>query len=321
MQQRSVGSLKVSVVGIGCGNVGRELDLERTREIVGAALDAGMNYFDTADVYGRQADGKTYSEVYLGRAVKDRRSECVIGTKFGSRLAPGSDGARPEYVKSACEASLRRLGTDYIDIYQLHHPDPRTPIEDTLGALAELVQEGKVLQIGASRFEARHLREAAAAAASGGPRFVSVQSEYSLMLRGDKRELIPECERQGVAFLPFFPLFHGLLTGKYQRGQVPRAGTRLAGDPRPGRPLDILSDRNFDIVDALAAFAAERGHTLLELAFAWLLARPSVSSVLAGATSAAQVAANAAAAAWSLTPDEVAAVGDLAPVTDSPGQL
>jgi len=314
MEHRNVGILSVSVVGIGCGNFGRELDQARTTEVVSAAIDHGINFFDTADVYGRQADGKTYSEVYLGEAVKHRRAEVIIGTKFGSRFAEGSDGASPEYVKRACEGSLRRLGTDYLDLYELHHPDPLTPIADTLGALTELIDEGKVREIGASRFTGADLAEAKAAAGDGRS-FVSVQSEYSLMLRDDERELIPEIERQGVAFLPFFPLFHGLLTGKYHRGEVPAEGSRLAGGPRPGRPLDILSDRNFDIVEGLEAFAAERGHTLLDLAFAWLLARPATACVLAGATKPSQVAANAAAPEWRLTPDEVAAIDRIAPLS------
>lgn len=317
MRYRKIGSLNVSMIGIGCGNVGRELDAESSAIVINAALDRGMNFFDTADVYGRAADGSTHSEEFLGLAVKHRRSEAIIGTKFGSKLDEARQGARPEYVKSACEASLRRLGTDYIDVYQIHHPDPTTPIADTLGALADLVAEGKVREIGCSRFEAPDLRHAAEVAKSGQPRFVSVQNEYSLMLRGAEQALMPECEHQGVAFLPFYPLFHGLLTGKYHRGEVPAEGTRLSRGPRPGRPLDIMSDRNFDIVEGLTAFAARRGHSLLELAFAWLLAQPSVGSVLAGMMTVDQVEANVRMSDWQLTPDEVAEVSRLAPITAS----
>jgi len=214
-------------------------------------------------------------------------------------------------VIEAVERSLRRLGTDHIDLYQLHRPDPATPIADTLGALDGLVHQGKVRQIGCSNFSAEQLREAEAAAGPGGTRFVSVQNHYNLVHREDEAEVIPECRQLGLAYLPFFPLASGLLTGKYTRGEAPPEGTRLQrwGD----RAAGFLTDRNFDIADALSAWAADRGHSLVDLAFAWLKARDVVASVIAGATTAEQVRTNAAAGTWNLTPGEVAEVDALAP--------
>jgi aryl-alcohol dehydrogenase-like predicted oxidoreductase len=272
---------------------------------VEAALDAGITFFDTADSYGD-------SEERLGQALGRHRDEVVIGTKFGSPVgAGGTGGAAPGYVIEAVERSLRRLGTDHIDLYQLHRPDPATPIADTLGALDGLVHQGKVRQIGCSNFSAEQLREAEAAAGPGGTRFVSVQNHYNLVHREDEAEVIPECRQLGLAYLPFFPLASGLLTGKYTRGEAPPEGTRLQrwGD----RAAGFLTDRNFDIADALSAWAADRGHSLVDLAFAWLKARDVVASVIAGATTAEQVRTNAAAGTWNLTPGEVAEVDALAP--------
>jgi aryl-alcohol dehydrogenase-like predicted oxidoreductase len=237
----------------------------------------------------------------------------LIATKFGSPLVgdqnPG--GAQPAYVRSAVDRSLAKLGTDHIDLYQLHRPDLDTPIGDTLAVLNELVVAGKVREIGCSNFSAAQLQEAEAAVAAGAARFISVQNHYNLLERGDELEVIPECERLGIAYLPYFPLASGMLTGKYNRNQPPPEGTRLqkAGD----RMGSVLSAENFDVVEALSAWAAERGHSLLDLAFAWLLAKPVVSSVIAGATKPAQIVANAAAGDWRLTPDEVAELDALAP--------
>lgn len=304
MQKRKIGSLEVSVVGLGCNNFGTRIDEAATVEVVGAALDAGIDFFDTADVYGR---GK--SEEYLGRALGGRRGAVVIATKFGSTMDEQRRGARPEYVRRAAEDSLRRLGTDYIDLYQIHRPDPEVPIADTLGALDELVRAGEVREIGCSNFSADQLREAEAAA-RGGARFASVQNEYSLLHRHPEPETLPECERQGLAFLPYFPLASGLLTGKYRRGREAPQGTRIT---EGGWRSDVLTDENLERVEGLVAFAEGRGHTLLELAFSWLLARPSVASVIAGATSPAQVRGNAAAVGWRLTGAELAEVDATVP--------
>ena len=290
MEKRRIGSLEVSLVGLGCNNFGRRLDEQATAAVVDAALDAGINFFDTADVYGG-----TKSEEFLGRVFGPRRDDVIIATKFGAKLDDQRRGARPEYVRQAAEDSLRRLGTDRIDLYQLHTPDPETPIEDTLGALGELVKAGKVREIGCSNFSAEQLRAAEAAVKDGAARFVSVQNEYSLLRRDPEAEVLPECERAGIAFLPYFPLASGLLTGKYRQGQPLPEGTRLNAESKQ------LTERNLALVEALIQFAESRGHTLLELAFSWLAACPVVASVIAGATSAQQVRANVAAAGWQLT--------------------
>ena len=295
METRKVGSLHVSVVGLGCNNFGRRLDAAQTAAVVDAALDAGINFFDTADVYG---GGQ--SEEFIGRALGSRRNAVVIATKFGNRMEGQGSGASAAYVRQACEASLRRLGTDYIDLYQLHRPDPQVPIAETLGALDELVRAGKVREIGCSNFSAEQIREAEAAHA-GGARFVSVQNEYSLLKRDVERDVLPECERAGLTFLPYFPLASGLLTGKYRRGEPAPSGSRLAGGGRANQ----LSDQNLAIVEELIRFAEARGHTILELAFSWLLTRPVVASVIAGATKPEQVHANTGAAQWRLTADEL----------------
>ncbi|MFL5576966.1 MAG: aldo/keto reductase [Gemmatimonadaceae bacterium] len=299
MEHRRIASLEVSVIGLGCNNFGSRIDAAATARVVDAALDAGIDFFDTADIYG---DGK--SEEYLGRALTGRRDRAVVATKFGHARSPFGAGAKPDHVRRAAEGSLRRLGMEVIDLYWLHQPDPGTPIADTLGALQELVREGKVREIGCSNFSAEQLREAEAAA-RGGARFVAVQNEYSLMHREPEREVLPECERLGVAFVPYFPLASGLLTGKYRRGRPVPQGTRLAGGGRFG---ELLSERNLAVVEELVSFAESRGRTLLELAFSWLLAHRAVASVIAGATKPEQARANAAAAEWRLTPEELAAV-------------
>ena len=303
METRRIGSLEVSVVGVGCNNFGWRIDEDATAEVVGAALDAGINFFDTADTYGG-----TQSEEFLGRALGKRRDEVVIATKFGSQVDEQRKGASPEYVKRAVEDSLRRLGTDRIDLYQLHRPDPDVPISETLGALDELVQAGKVREIGCSNFSAEQLREAGDAASDGAARFASVQNEYSIMHREPESEVIPECERLGVALIPYFPLASGLLTGKYRKGQALPDGTRIG---EGGRFSELLSDQNMDVVESLIEFAGSRGHTVLDLAFSWLAAQPTVASVIAGATSPAQVRSNAAAAGWTLSKAEVDEVEEI----------
>jgi len=303
MRTRSlgVGGPDVSVVGLGCNNFGSRVDERGTRAVVDAALETGVTLFDTADVYGNRGG----SEELLGKALEGRRDRVVLATKFGHEMsddAPPNRGSR-DYVHSAIEASLKRLRTDVVDLYQYHRPDGVTPIEETLGAMSELVDEGKVRFIGSSNFDAAQVTEADELARSHSwQRFVSAQNEYSLLERSAEDELLPVCERLGVGVLPYFPLASGLLTGKYRRGEPAPAGTRLA--MRPER----LTAEAFDELEALEAFAAERGHTLLELAFAGLLAQPAVSSVIAGATKPEQVRANAAAGEWELDERDVHAL-------------
>jgi aryl-alcohol dehydrogenase-like predicted oxidoreductase len=301
VEKRKIGTLEVSVVGVGCNNFGMRIDKTRTEEVINAALDEGINFFDTADMY---ASGR--SEELIGRFLigGGHRSDVIIATKFGNDMPGQGRGARPEYVRQAFEASLKRLRTDYIDVYQQHVPDPDIPIEETLGALDELVQAGKVREIGCSNFSAQQIREAQAAAARGpgSARFVSVQNEYSLLHREPEEGVLAECERQGLAFLPFFPLKSGLLTGKYRKGQPIPEDTRVA---KYERYRKLLTDENLDKVEVLIEYAESRGHTILELAFSWLLAHRVIASVIAGASSAQQLSANAAAAGWKLTPADL----------------
>jgi aryl-alcohol dehydrogenase-like predicted oxidoreductase len=305
METRKIGSLDVTVVGLGTNNFGFGMAGDAVGPVVDATLEQGINFLDTADSYGA-------SEERLGQALGSRRDQVLIATKFASPVIgeEGTGGAKPEYVRHAVDASLRRLGTDRIDLYQIHRPDPETPIAETLGALDELVKAGKVREIGSSNFSAAEIREADAAAKAGGlARFVSVQNHYNLLNRVDEAEVIPTCAELGIAYLPYFPLASGLLTGKYERGQKPAEGTRLQrwGD----RAAGILTDAAFDKVDALAKWAGDHGHSVLDLAFAWLLAKPGVVSVIAGATKVEQVRSNAAAGEWRLTPEEVAEVDAL----------
>ena len=294
MQTRKIGSLEVSVVGVGCNNFGMRIDEARTKEVIEGALGSGVNFLDTADTY---ANGR--SEELVGRLLGDRRSEVIIATKFGQAMPGQGSGARPEYVKKAFEASLRRLRTDYVDLYQLHIPDSQVPIAETLGALNELVKAGTVKEIGCSNFSAQQLREAAAAATRlRSARFVSVQNEYSLLDREPEAQVLGECARQGIAFLPYFPLKSGLLTGKYRKGQPIPEDTRVAKFERYRK---LLTEDNLDKVERLIDYAQSHGHSILDLAISWLLAHPLVASVIAGASSAEQVRANVNAANWELT--------------------
>lgn len=302
MDTRSIGSLQVSVVGLGCNNFGWRLNAARTREVVDAALDAGINFLDTADLYG---DGA--SEEYLGQALAGRRSSVVIASKFGHERSKFGKGAQPAHIRRALDGSLKRLGTDYVDLYQLHQPDPDTPIADILTTMGELVREGKVREIGCSQFSVAQLEEAEQAVAAGAPRFVSVQNEFSMLVREPEQGVLAECARQGIAFLPYFPLASGMLSGKYRKGQpMPEQGRLVEG-----KYDQFLSARNYDIVERLIEFAESRGRTILELAISWLLAHREVASVIAGATTAEQVRMNAAAGGWALDEGEMRAVGEL----------
>ena len=295
LERRKIGALEVSLTGLGCNNFGWRIDAAQSARVVAAAIDAGVNFFDTADIYD-----KGHSEEYLGRALGAHRRDVVVATKFGMKFDDARLGARPEYVRQAAEDSLRRLGTDYIDLYQLHQPDPNTPIADTIGALNELAREGKVREIGCSNFSAEQIREAARVAAPIA-HFVSVQNQYNLFYREPEKEVLPECRRAGLAFLPYFPLANGLLTGKYRQGKPLPKGSR--GDA--GWGPKVFTEDNLAKVERLIQFAESRGHSLLELAVSWLAAQPAVASVIAGATSPAQVRANAAAANWKLTPEDL----------------
>jgi aryl-alcohol dehydrogenase-like predicted oxidoreductase len=298
--------LAVSVVGLGCNNFGMRIDQDATQAVVDAAIEEGVTLFDTSDSYGE-------SEVMLAKALGSRRGQVVIATKFGSDLrgANGPDwGARAgrRYIRKAVERSLRRLDTDWIDLYQIHYPDPHTPIEETLGALSDLVHEGLVRYIGHSNFAGWQIADAAWTAETGGlEHFVSAQNHYNLIERQAEAEVVPACERFGLGLLPYFPLASGLLTGKYHRGDAAPEGGRIAA----WGMNHLLSDANFDVVEAIEDYAAQRGLSLLEVAIGGLAARPAVASVIAGATSAAQMKANALAGGWTPTADDLAALDAL----------
>jgi aryl-alcohol dehydrogenase-like predicted oxidoreductase len=287
VRTRKLGPLEVSVVGLGCNNFGRRVDEDGTRVVVDAALQSGVMFFDTAESYG---GGQ--SESFLGLALQGRRDQVVLATKFGG--APGAAKGKPRQIRSALEGSLRRLQTDHVDLYQHHQEDPDTPLAETIGALDELVREGKIRAYGTSNYSPAKLEEAAALAQGA---YVSEQSEYSWLEREAERELLPTCERLGLGFIPYFPLASGLLTGKYRRGEPPPAGTRLHGRE--------ISDEEHDRIDALQAFAEKHGVTLLEVAIGGLAAQSPVASVIAGATKPEQVRANAAAGAWEPTPGQL----------------
>jgi aryl-alcohol dehydrogenase-like predicted oxidoreductase len=310
MRYRRLGEsgLVVSVVGIGCNNFGGRIDEARTTEVVHAALDLGINLFDTADIYGNPAGS---SETLLGRALGSRRDDIVIATKFGMDMRGsngpdwGARGAR-RYVHRAVEASLRRLGTDHIDLYQLHAPDPATPIDETLRALDDLVRAGKVRYLGSSNFAGWQVADADWTARTGGlTRFVSAQNEYSLLKRDVEAELVPACQRFGIGVLPYFPLGSGLLTGKYRRDEPAPAGTRLAG----GHPR--FANAPWDVIERVEAYAAKRELSMLDVAIGALAAKPAVASVIAGATSGDQVRANAATIRWQPSAEDLAELDEI----------
>ncbi len=301
--------LPVSVVGLGTNNFGMKIDLEASRAVVHAALDEGINLFDTSDSYGK-------SEERLGEILEGKRDDVLIATKFGSDvtrlgLSNGTDwGARGSrrYIRRAVEASLRRLRTDWIDLYQMHRPDPATPIEETLETLADLVREGKVRYVGHSNFSGFQTAHADwTARTSGLPRFISAQNEYSWLNRSIEADLVPALEQYGIGLLPYFPLASGLLTGKYKRGEGAPEGSRLNAWGAESQ----LTDRAFDVVEGLEKFASERGITLLDVAIGGLAARPAVSSVIAGATTPEQVKANVAAGAWKPSADDDSALDEI----------
>ena len=297
MEYRKIGSLDVSLVGIGCNNFGWRTDAEGAAAVVDAALDCGINFFDTADIYGAGQ-----SEVFLGKALKGRRHQAIIATKFGIKLGEAEGGADPSYIRKSLDGSLRRLQVDTIDLYQIHRPDPNTPIGETMEALNHALKAGKVREIGCSNFSVEQIR---AARATPGPRhFKSVQNEYSMMKRDAEEDVLRECVRTGITFLPYFPLANGLLTGKYRKDRP---------FPESSRGKDSLGPRvftpeNLERVEALIAFAESRGHSLLELAFSWLAARPEIGSIIAGAKTPDQVRENSHATSWKLMPDELAHV-------------
>lgn len=311
MEFRRLGKsgLVVSVVGLGTNNLGMRLDMDGSREVVHAALDEGITLFDTADSYGA-------SETRLGELLEGKRDDVVLATKFGSDVRNrGSDngedwGARGSrrYIRRAVESSLRRLRTDWIDLYQLHRPDPGTPIGETLSALSDLVHEGKVRYLGSSNFTGWQVADAEwTSRTRGHERFVSAQNEYNLLNRGVEDDLSPALEQYGIGLLPFFPLASGLLTGKYRRGEAPPEGSRIQAWGRES----VLTDASFDALEALDAFATAHSVSLLDVAIGGLAAQPTVASVIAGATSRLQVAANVAAGAWQPSLDELAELDEL----------
>ncbi len=293
----------MSAVGLGCNNFGMRVDLDGTRAVVDAALEAGVTLLDTADIYGNRGG----SEQLLGEVLEGRRDRVLLATKFGGDMGDGTEarGSR-DYIRKAIEGSLRRLRTDYVDLYQYHTPDGVTPFEETFAALDELVQEGKVRYVGHSNLEASQVEEIDTLARERGiARPVSAQNQYSLLRREAEDELLPTCERLGIGVLPYFPLASGLLTGKYRRGEPRPEGTRLSG--RDG----VFTDETFDRLETVERYAAERDVTMLEVAIGGLLAQPAVASVIAGATKPEQVRANVAAGEWEPTPADVEALAAL----------
>lgn len=307
MELRTLGKsgLQVSIVGLGCNNFGMKIDREATRKVIDAAIAHGITLFDTADIYGNRGG----SETMLGEILGERRKAIVLATKFGMQMdkAGTLKGGSRRYIMAAVEDSLRRLRTDWIDLYQIHQPDPLTPIEETLRTLDDLVRQGKVRYLGCSNLPAWQVVAAQWTSQHHNlNHFVSCQDEYSLVVREPERELMPAMQAYGLGLLPYFPLASGLLTGKYRRGAAMPAGTRLA--TMEGLAQRYMKEENWTIVERLEKFATERGHSLLELAFSWLAARPPVTSVIAGATTAEQVAQNVKAAEWKLSTEELAEV-------------
>ena len=303
MEMRHLGNsgLEVSVIGLGCNNFGRRLDEKQTATVVSAAVDAGITLFDTADLYGENGT----SETYLGKALKGHRDQVVIATKFGGPMGqlPMQKGGSRQHIFQAVEDSLRRLNTDYIDLYQMHFPDLNTPLEETMRALDDLVRQGKVRYLGHSNFSGWMIAHAHHIAVRDAlTPFISAQNHYHLLNREVEPDVQPACTKFGLGILPYFPLASGLLTGKYRKGQVHPEGTRLSSGPMAER---ILTDINIDKAESLFDWAEARGHTLLELAFSWLAQQPAVSSVIAGATNTDQISANVNAANWVLTSEEL----------------
>ncbi len=310
MQFRLLGhsGLEVSLVGLGTNNFGRRCDEATSAAVLDTAVESGINFIDTANIYSAGE-----SETHIGKWLQGKRDQVLIATKFGMKMGEGPMhmGASRHHIMASIEASLKRLQTDYVDLYQLHRVDRRIPIEETLRALDDLVQQGKVRYIGASNFDAWHLCEAEFTSSDKRlNRFVSVQNYYNLLKRDTEREVTPFCEAYGVGIIPFFPLESGILTGKYRRGESAPEGTRLAGSPRGD---ELLTDANFDILDRLEGFASERGRSLLDVAIAGLAAQPAVASVIAGATRPEQVAANVASAEWELSAEDLAALNEIVP--------
>jgi aryl-alcohol dehydrogenase-like predicted oxidoreductase len=314
MKYRRIGKsgLQVSVVGLGCNNFGMRIDLEGTRSVIHAALDAGITLFDTADIYGGQGG----SETMMGQVLGERRKDIVLATKFGMQMDKEGvkKGGSRRYIMSAVEDSLRRLKTDWIDLYQLHAPDPSTPMEETLRALDDLVTSGKVRYVGCSNVPAWGVADAAWIAETRGfSGFISCQDEWSVLVRKLEAELKPMCEHFGIGILPYFPLASGMLTGKFKKGEPLSKDTRIGAAQGSGYFDHFTTDDKFDTIAKLTEFAEARGHTILELAFSWLVAQPVVPSVIAGATKAEQVTANVAAADWVMTPEELAEIDKIAP--------
>ena len=322
MEYRQLGAsgFKVLVLSLGTGGFGGSneffrgigsTDVQEAMRLVDVCLEAGLCMFDSADAY---SGGR--AEEILGRAIAGRRDRVILSTKatFRTGSAPNDFGSSRYHLIRSVEGSLKRLGSDYIDLYQLHRPDPEVPIADTLGALDELKRAGKVREIGCSNFSVEQIREAEGAVKPGAARFVSVQNEYSLLKRDPERGVLAECAARGIGFLPYFPLASGLLTGKYARTAAPPPASARLADASAPMGTRFRSDRNVQIAEELRRFASGRGHSLLELAFSWLLAQPAVSSVIAGATSPEQIRANAAAAAWRLSSDELGQIDRLAPL-------
>ena len=304
MEYRNLGSsgLRVSLVGLGCNNFGMRLDLEQTRAVVDRAFDLGITLFDTADMYG----GRGGSETQLGKILGHRRKDIVLASKFG--MAMSDDGAKigasRRYIMSAVEDSLRRLKTDWIDLYQLHQPDPLTPLDETMQALDDLVTQGKIRYIGCSNLPSWQVVESQWISKSMGlNRFVSCQDEYNILNRNVEAELIPAMQKYGCGLLPYFPLASGLLTGRYKRTEMPE-GARLTDMPTFANRI-YLTDENFDVVDNLNKFAHKTGHSILELAFGWMASRPTTASIIAGATKPEQIDANVAAVNWVLSQSEI----------------
>jgi aryl-alcohol dehydrogenase-like predicted oxidoreductase len=303
MRYGRLGELEVSVVGLGCNNFGGRVDFAGTKAVVDAALDAGINHLDTANIYGNKGG----SERFLGELLEGRRDQVVLATKFGMDMGDGETArGRRDYVRRALEDSLGRLRTDRVDLLYYHRPDGVTPFEETLEAMNELADEGKARQLAVSNLTVEQLDEVVAIAAQEGlTPVVALQNEYSLLEREAERDVLPRCRELGLGFVPYFPLASGMLTGKYRRGEAPPEGTRLHGQD------DRLTPEVFDTIERLEGFARERGHSLLELAIAALASRPEIPSVIAGATRAEQVRANAAAAEWMLDAEELAALSRL----------